>query len=279
MEKRGATAEAMSEVIAPNFPENAARGGSLLKVENLHKTFGDNPVLRGISMDVAAGEVIAIIGPSGGGKSTLLRCINFLEYPDEGRVWLAGELVGEKPHGYLSNFRRERHLAKYRADVGMVFQHFHLFPHLTVIENIIEAPTSVRGESRAEAIEKAEVLLKRFGLFAKRDQHPSQLSGGQQQRVAIMRSLAMSPKVMLFDEPTSALDAELVGEVLDAMKQLAADGMTMLIVSHEIGFAREVADRVVFIDHGSIVEEGVPSDILVRPQKERTRLFMSKLRS
>lgn len=269
----------MSASTDPVAPNGSAPGKVILQVENLRKTFGDNPVLRGISMDVSAGEVIAIIGPSGGGKSTLLRCINFLEYPDEGQIRLSGELIGQKPGGYLANYKRERHLAKYRADVGMVFQHFHLFPHLTVLENIIEAPLSVRGEPRAQAVEKAETLLNRFGLLAKRDAHPAQLSGGQQQRVAIIRSLAMGPKVMLFDEPTSALDAELVGEVLDAMKKLAADGMTMLIVSHEIGFAREVADRVIFVDHGAIVEEGVPSEILVRPKTERTKQFMSKLRS
>lgn len=260
--------------------DDPGRGEPILRLKDIHKSYGDNHVLRGVSLDVARGEVVAIIGPSGGGKSTLLRCVNFLEYPDSGEVRFENQPIGQIGRsGFLGRRQVERQLVAYRAQVGMVFQHFNLFPHFSVLQNIIEGPVSVRGLSSAQAVTAAERLLDRFGLLAKRDVYPSQLSGGQQQRVAVIRSLAMEPKIMLFDEPTSALDAELVGEVLDVMKQLAMDGMTMLVVSHEMSFVREAADRAVFMDHGTIVEQGTAREILTAPKAERTRQFMSKLRS
>ncbi|MBJ3783664.1 amino acid ABC transporter ATP-binding protein [Devosia sediminis] len=243
------------------------------------KSFADLEVLRAISLDVAQGEVVSILGPSGSGKSTLLRCMNRLEQPTRGLIRIHGD-----PMGYLEEapgrFRElpERDVARQRRQIGMVFQRFNLFPHMSVLENIIEAPLRVLGSGKAEATEKALDLLARVGLSAKRDAYPEQLSGGQQQRVAIARALAMEPRVMLFDEPTSALDPELVGEVLDVISDVSRSGMTMVIVTHEISFARDVSDRVVFIDNGSIVEMGPPQQVIDHPQEERTRTFLSRVK-
>ncbi|MDQ6766594.1 MAG: amino acid ABC transporter ATP-binding protein [Candidatus Eremiobacteraeota bacterium] len=247
----------------------------MVAVSGLHKSFGTLDVLRGIDFEVAQSEVICIIGRSGSGKSTLLRCINFLEEPDEGTISVAGISITAHEH------KREHaaHLLELRKRVGMVFQSFNLFPHMTVLQNLIEAPTIVRKQPRAEATQMAEELLQKVGLSDKRDVYPSRLSGGQAQRVAIARALAMQPRVMLFDEPTSALDPELTGEVLAVMRTLARDGMTMLIVTHELGFAREVADRIVFMDAGAIVEEGPPAQCLVSPQDARTRQFLERFLS
>ncbi len=224
-------------------------------------------------------EFLAILGPSGGGKSTLLRCVNHLERIDAGRLWVDGELMGYKQRGDALHEMKPREVARQRAKIGMVFQRFNLFPHMMAIENVMEAPCRVAGISRKQAEAEAIALLTRVGLRDKLDVYPGQLSGGQQQRVAIARALAMKPKLMLFDEPTSALDPELVGEVLDVMKQLARDGMTMVVVTHEMGFAREVADMVALIDGGVIVEQGPPSECLVNPREERTKLFLSKVLS
>ncbi|MGE5590635.1 MAG: amino acid ABC transporter ATP-binding protein [Bacillota bacterium] len=239
----------------------------MIQVQGLHKKFGDLEVLRGIDLEVRAGEVVCVIGPSGSGKSTLLRCINRLEDPTQGAITIAGEPL---PAGGKA-------LDRVRAELGMVFQRFHLFPHMTALENVMSGPVTVQKMSRAEARGKAERLLAKVGLADKVSTHPGQLSGGQQQRVAIARALAMEPKAMLFDEPTSALDPELVGEVLAVMKQLAAEGMTMMVVTHEIGFAREVADRVLFMDGGVIVEEGPPEAVFDRPREMRTRAFLGKV--
>ena len=249
----------------------------MVLAENVHKAFGRNQVLRGIDLEVARGAVMCIIGPSGSGKSTFLRCINHLEKIDGGRLSVDGELVGYRQDGDKLYELRERDVALKRAELGMVFQRFNLFPHMTALGNVVEAPMQVRGESKAAAVERGRALLDRVGLGGRTDAYPSQLSGGQQQRVAIARALAMQPKLMLFDEPTSALDPELVGEVLDVMRGLAADGMTMVVVTHEIGFAREVGDGLVFMDEGRIVETGRPADVIAHPQHERTRAFLSKV--
>lgn len=239
----------------------------MIRVHNLQKQFGESHVLRGISCEIAPNEVVCIIGPSGSGKSTFLRCINALETLSGGEIDVNGFAI----HSHKTN------LNKMRESVGMVFQRFNLFPHMTVLENIIMAPMEVKKLSREQAIERAEVLLRKVGLLDKIDAYPSSLSGGQQQRVAIARALAMEPKIMLFDEPTSALDPELVGEVLAVMKSLAHEGMTMVVVTHEMGFAREVADRVLFIDQGIIQEEGSPQHIFGNPTNARTQAFLSKV--
>jgi polar amino acid transport system ATP-binding protein len=249
----------------------------MVKAEGVHKRFGRLEVLRGISLEVGRGEVMCIIGPSGSGKSTFLRAINHLEKINRGRLWVDGSLVGYVQRGEKLHELRDAEVAKRRAEIGMVFQRFNLFPHKTALENVIEAPRLVRGVSKSQAVADATALLDRVGLSDKLASYPSQLSGGQQQRVAIARALAMKPKLMLFDEPTSALDPELVGDVLDVMRDLARDGMTMVVVTHEMGFAREVADKLVFMDGGVIVEAGDPREVLASPQHERTRLFLSKV--
>ena len=249
----------------------------MVRAEGVHKFFGRLEVLCGISLEITRGEVMCIIGPSGSGKSTFLRTINHLEKINRGRLWVDGELVGYRERGGKLHELPDREVAKHRTEIGMVFQRFNLFPHRTALENVIEAPRIVRGVAKGEAVSEATALLERVGLADKLASYPSQLSGGQQQRVAIARALAMRPKLMLFDEPTSALDPELVGEVLDVMRGLAADGMTMIVVTHEIGFAREVADKLVFMDGGAIVESGDPRSVLANPQHERTKAFLSKV--
>ena len=249
----------------------------MVKAEGVHKRFGRIEVLCGITLEVGRGEVMVIIGPSGSGKSTFLRAINHLEKINRGRLWVDGELVGYRQRGDKIHELPDRDVAKRRAEIGMVFQRFNLFPHKTALENVIEAPRLVRGVAKGQATEEATALLARVGLADKLASYPSQLSGGQQQRVAIARALAMKPKLMLFDEPTSALDPELVGDVLDVMRGLARDGMTMIVVTHEIGFAREVADKLVFMDGGVIVEAGDPRAVLANPQHERTKAFLSKV--
>jgi polar amino acid transport system ATP-binding protein len=252
-------------------------GDPMVKAEAVHKSFGRLEVLRGIDLEVSPGEVMCMIGPSGSGKSTFLRCINHLEKIDAGRLAVDGELVGYRQRGDKLYELGDGEVCHKRSEIGMVFQRFNLFPHMTALENVIEAPIRVKKEGRAVAIERARKMLDRVGLGEKLKAYPNQLSGGQQQRVAIARALAMQPKLMLFDEPTSALDPELVGEVLDAMRGLAEDGMTMVVVTHEMGFAREVGDSLVFIDGGVIVEAGKPRDVLGNPQHERTRSFLSKV--
>jgi polar amino acid transport system ATP-binding protein len=242
-----------------------------------HKRFGRLEVLRGVDMDVAPGEVVVIIGPSGSGKTTFLRCINHLERLDGGRIYVDGELVGYREKNGRLVEDSEREVARKRAAIGMVFQRFNLFPHLSALGNVIEAPIRVKKVPRKQAEEAGREMLANVGLAEKLSAYPSQLSGGQQQRVAIARALAMQPKLMLFDEPTSALDPELVGEVLDAMKSLAREGMTMIVVSHEMGFAREVADRIVFMDEGLIVEEGPPRELFVRQREPRTQSFLRNI--
>ncbi len=249
----------------------------MVRAESVHKSFGRLEVLRGIDLEVAPREVMCLIGPSGSGKSTFLRCINHLEKIDAGRLSVDGELVGYRQHGDKLHELRDTEVCQKRAEIGMVFQRFNLFPHMTALENVIEAPVRVKRESKAVAVERAGALLEQVGLGDKVDAYPNQLSGGQQQRVAIARALAMQPKLMLFDEPTSALDPELVGDVLDVMRQLAQDGMTMVVVTHEIGFAREVGDSLVFMDGGVIVEAGKPREVLINPQHERTRSFLAKV--
>ncbi|MBR3621433.1 MAG: amino acid ABC transporter ATP-binding protein [Clostridia bacterium] len=239
----------------------------MIEVKNLKKHFGDNEVLRGISEHISKGEVVAVIGPSGSGKSTFLRCLNQLEETTEGEIYVDGELINSK----------KADINAIRQKMGMVFQHFNLFPHLTVKENITLAPLTLKKMNKDEADKKANELLERVGLADKAEVYPSSLSGGQKQRVAIARALAMNPEIMLFDEPTSALDPEMVGEVLDVIKSLAESGMTMVIVTHEMGFAREVADRVLFMDRGVILEQGTPQEVFGNPQDERTRLFLSKV--
>ncbi len=252
-------------------------GGPMVKAEGVHKSFGAAHILKGIDLEVAPREVFCLIGPSGSGKSTFLRCINHLEKINAGRLSVDGELVGYRENNGKLYELRDREVAARRRDIGMVFQRFNLFPHMTAIENVMEAPVQVKGESKAAARERATKLLDRVGLADKAGNYPSQLSGGQQQRVAIARALAMEPKLMLFDEPTSALDPELVGDVLDVMKDLAADGMTMIVVTHEMGFAREVGDSLVFMDNGVVVESGHPREVLGNPQHERTKSFLSKV--
>ncbi len=249
----------------------------MVRAEGVRKHFGRLEVLRGIDLEVAPREVMCLLGPSGSGKSTFLRCINHLENVDAGRLSVDGELVGYREAGGKVHELREKEVARKRAEIGMVFQRFNLFPHMTALGNVVEAPTRVRGEGKAEARERGRSLLHRVGLGDKLDTYPNQLSGGQQQRVAIARALAMQPKLMLFDEPTSALDPELVGEVLDVMRGLADEGMTMVVVTHEMGFAREVGDTLVFMDAGVVVESGRPREVLANPQHERTRSFLSKV--
>jgi polar amino acid transport system ATP-binding protein len=249
----------------------------ILKVIGLKKRFGQLEVLKGVDMVLHRGEVMCILGPSGSGKSTLLRSMNHLEEIDGGRVEMDGELMGYRQRGHHYVTLPEKILAKQRTAMGMVFQNFNLFPHMTVLQNIVESPIGVLKQNPKEARAYAMVLLGKVGLSEKADRYPRQLSGGQQQRVAIARALAMKPRVMLFDEPTSALDPELVGEVLDVMKDLASEGLTMAVVTHEIGFAREVADTVVFMDGGYIVESGPPKEVLLNPQKARTKDFLSKV--
>jgi polar amino acid transport system ATP-binding protein len=251
--------------------------GPVVKAEGVHKRFGRLEVLRGIDLEVGNSEVMCVIGPSGSGKSTLLRCINHLEKIDAGRLWVNGRLVGYQQRGEKLYELRESEVAAQRRSIGMVFQRFNLFPHRTALENIIEAPIVVDHEPRAKARERGVDLLAQVGLSAKADAYPGQLSGGQQQRVAIARALAMRPGLMLFDEPTSALDPELVGEVLAVMRQLAEEGMTMIVVTHEMGFAREVGDSLVFMDEGKIVEAGRPREVISDPQHERTRAFLSRV--
>jgi polar amino acid transport system ATP-binding protein len=255
----------------------SAAGTAMVNAEGVHKRYGRHEVLKGITLQVAAGEVMCLLGPSGSGKSTFLRCINHLEKIDSGRLSVDGELVGYREVGGRLHELREAEVARKRAEIGMVFQHFNLFPHMTALENVTCAPLRVRREGREQARERALGLLARVGLADKVDAYPAQLSGGQQQRVAIARALAMQPKLMLFDEPTSALDPELVGDVLAAMQQLAREGMTMIVVTHEMGFAREVADTVTFMDDGVVIESGVPADVLESPREERTRSFLSKV--
>jgi polar amino acid transport system ATP-binding protein len=250
---------------------------ALVRAEGVRKSFGRTEVLRGIDLTVGRGQVMCVIGPSGSGKSTFLRCINHLEKVDGGRLWVDGELVGYRQVGNRLHELRESEVARKRAEIGMVFQHFNLFPHLTVLGNVIEAPLRVRGEAKDTVEQRARQLLAQVGLADRADAYPAQLSGGQKQRVAIARALAMQPKLMLFDEPTSALDPELVGEVLDVMRSLADEGMTMVVVTHEMGFAREVGDALVFMDEGMVVEAGKPADVLGNPQTERCRAFLSKV--
>lgn len=239
----------------------------MIKIEDLHKSYGQNEVLKGISTEIKEKEVIAIIGPSGSGKSTFLRCLNLLEEPTSGKITIAGDVLTDKGTNIM----------KIREEVGMVFQHFHLFPHKTVLENLTYAPINVKGMDKTAAIKNAENLLTKVGLFEKRDEYPSRLSGGQKQRVAIARALAMDPKVILFDEPTSALDPEMVKEVLAVMKNLADTGMTMLIVTHEMGFAREVADRILFLDGGKLIEDASPEQFFAAPSTQRAKDFLEKV--
>jgi polar amino acid transport system ATP-binding protein len=250
---------------------------AMVKAESVHKRFGRLQVLKGITLEVMPGEVMVLLGPSGSGKSTFLRCINHLEKIDAGRLSVDGELVGYREVGDKLHELREAEVARKRAEIGMVFQHFNLFPHMTALENVTCAPIYVKRVARDQARQRATELLDRVGLADKLGAYPLQLSGGQQQRVAIARALAMEPKLMLFDEPTSALDPELVDEVLQAMQQLARDGMTMIVVTHEMGFAREVADTAVFMDAGVVVESGQPAQVLSSPRHERTRAFLSKV--
>jgi polar amino acid transport system ATP-binding protein len=249
----------------------------MVKADNVHKSFGSLEVLKGIDLSVRPGEVAVVIGPSGSGKSTFLRCINHLEKINAGRIWVDGDLIGYRERGGKLHEMREREVAEQRRAIGMVFQRFNLFPHMTVLENVVEAPCRVKRMSRAEARERATALLDRVGLREKVPAYPGELSGGQQQRVAIARALAMQPKLMLFDEPTSALDPELVGEVLDVMKDLARSGMTMIVVTHEIGFAREVGDSLIFMDGGVVVEAGDPREVLANPKHARTQGFLAKV--
>ncbi|MGW0564626.1 amino acid ABC transporter ATP-binding protein [Streptomyces sp. NPDC003016] len=249
----------------------------MVHAQGVRKHFGKLEVLKGIDLTVERGQVCCLLGPSGSGKSTFLRCINHLEKIDGGTLAVEGDLVGYRRHGSKLHELREREVAERRRDIGMVFQRFHLFPHLSALGNVMEAPVKVASVSRAEALEDAQRLLDQVGLGDRAGHYPAQLSGGQQQRVAIARALAMKPKLMLFDEPTSALDPELVGDVLDVMRRLAADGMTMVVVTHEIGFAREVGDTAVFMDDGIVVEAGDPRQVLVEPRQERTRAFLSKV--
>ncbi|WP_439741011.1 amino acid ABC transporter ATP-binding protein [Bacillus pseudomycoides] len=239
----------------------------MIKIENLHKSFGQNEVLKGITTTIEKGEIVAIVGPSGSGKSTFLRCMNVLETPTNGHIWIGNEEVTNPKTNIMS----------VRENVGMVFQHFHLFPHMTVLENIMYAPVNVKGVAKQEAEKKAKELLEKVGLLDKKDAYPNRLSGGQKQRVAIARALAMEPEVMLFDEPTSALDPEMVKEVLEVMKSLVTTGMTMAIVTHEMGFAKEVADRVLFLDGGKLVEDTSPEQFFTEPKSKRAQEFLQKI--
>lgn len=250
---------------------------AMVQADRVSKSFGSNNVLRSISLEVQAGEVLCVVGPSGSGKSTFLRCINHLEKIDAGRLFVEGQLVGYRQKGEKLHELRPKEAVLQRRDIGVVFQRFNLFPHMTALENIIQAPMRVKRIPKAKATLRAKELMERVGLGDKEDHYPAHLSGGQQQRVAIARALAMDPKLKLFDEPTSALDPELVGEVLDVMKELATSGMTMIVVTHEMGFAREVADSIAFMDGGVVVESGPPRELLGNPQHERTKAFLSKV--
>jgi polar amino acid transport system ATP-binding protein len=249
----------------------------MVKAEEVCKSFGALHVLKGITLEIGKGEVLCMVGPSGSGKSTFLRCINHLEQVNAGRLYVDGELIGYRERGSKLHEMSPRDAAKQRRDIGMVFQHFNLFPHRTALENVVEAPVHVKRVKKDAAVARAKDLLDQVGLSEKATAYPAQLSGGQQQRVAIARALAMNPKLMLFDEPTSALDPELVGEVLEVMKKLAAEGMTMVVVTHEMGFAREVANKLVFMDGGVVVESGPPREVLANPKHERTKAFLSKV--
>jgi len=249
----------------------------LISAVNVSKSFGDNEVLKGIDLSVYPGQVVTLLGPSGSGKTTFLRCINQLETINGGRIYVDGDLMGYEDKGGKLHTLTDKKVAAQRREIGMVFQKFNLFPHKTVLENICEAPVMVQGRKRREVVEEAHALLEQVGLGDKAAEYPNQLSGGQQQRVAIARALAMSPKLMLFDEPTSALDPELVGDVLAVMRDLARSGMTMIVVTHEMSFAREVADEVVFMDDGVVVEVGPPGEVLVNPQHQRTKDFLSRV--
>ncbi|WP_247255039.1 amino acid ABC transporter ATP-binding protein [Pseudomonas moorei] len=251
-----------------------AESTPLVRIEGLHKSFGSLDVLKGIDLNVQQGQKISLIGPSGSGKTTLLRCVNYLEEPTRGDIYIDNELIGQRLVGTRKVPMSDKELARMRAEIGMVFQRFNLFPHLSVLDNIILGPLKVQQRNRAEAVELAEDLLNKVGMFAKRDAFPEQLSGGQQQRIAIARALAMRPKLMLFDEATSALDPELVGEVLGVMRKLAEEGMTMIIVTHEMSFAESVSDQVIFMADGNIVEQGPPRQIFRESQIERTRSFI-----
>lgn len=253
------------------------RRDAMVAVDDVYKNYGRTGVLKGINMQVGRGEVACVMGSSGSGKSTLLRCVNHLETIDGGRIYVDGELMGYRERGDTLYELREKDACKQRIDIGMVFQNFNLFPHMTVLANIVEGPLGVKRERRSEVTAYARSLLERVGLPDRGAAYPHQLSGGQQQRVAIARALAMKPKLMLFDEPTSALDPELVGEVLETMKTLAAEGMTMMVVTHEIGFARQVADQVVFMGGGQVVEHGAPGDVLEHPQQALTKRFLSRV--
>ncbi|MGI8679186.1 MAG: amino acid ABC transporter ATP-binding protein [Jatrophihabitans sp.] len=249
----------------------------MVRAQGVRKSYGQHEVLKGIELSVAPGEVLCIVGPSGSGKSTFLRCINHLEKVDAGQLTVDGELVGYRRSGGRLYELRDAEVCRKRREIGMVFQRFNLFPHLTVLDNIMQAPIRVKGEAKAVVRERAEALLSRVGLSEKASAYPAHLSGGQQQRVAIARALCMKPKLMLFDEPTSALDPELVGDVLQVMRDLASDGMTMIVVTHEMSFAREVGDTIVFMDGGAVVEAGHPRDVLSNPQHHRTQAFLSKV--
>ena len=269
----------------PAYGDDDRRGSQvsgihpMVDAQDVHKYFHNNEVLRGVDMKVQRGEVVVVIGPSGSGKTTFLRCINHLEKINRGRIYVDGQLIGyrETPDGKLVA-DSERNIASCRAEIGMVFQRFNLFPHLTALQNITEAPMQVKGVPREQAEARAHALLEKVGLSQKADAYPARLSGGQQQRVAIARALAMDPKLMLFDEATSALDPELVGEVLKVMRQLAEEGMTMVVVTHEMGFARDVADRAIFMDGGVIAEQGAPAEMFTSPQSERLRTFLGQIR-
>jgi polar amino acid transport system ATP-binding protein len=250
---------------------------TVVQATDVHKWFGKLHVLKGVSMTVMRQEVVVVIGASGSGKTTFIRCVNHLEKIQQGRIVVNGHLIGYRESSGKLVEDKEKNIARQRQEIGMVFQRFNLFPHMTALENIIEAPVHVRGMARDEAIGVGRTLLERVGLAEKADTYPGQLSGGQQQRVAIARALAMKPALMLFDEPTSALDPEMIGEVLDVMKELAREGMTMIVVTHEMGFAREVADRVFFMDEGQIVEEGTPEQCFDDPVQDRTKAFLSKI--
>jgi polar amino acid transport system ATP-binding protein len=254
-------------------------GGHLVRAVNVTKSFGGNEVLKGIDMTVDPGEVVCLLGPSGSGKTTFLRLINQMETLTGGRIWVGGELVGIEERNGRLHLRTDKDIARQRSRVGMVFQRFNLFPHMTALENVMEAPVQVKRLGKAEVRQEALRLLDMVGLADRADYYPSQLSGGQQQRVAIARALAMKPELMLFDEPTSALDPELVGEVLAVMRNLADEGTTMIVVTHEMGFARGVADRVVFMDQGVVVEEGPPDQVLLNPREERTRTFLQRVKA
>ncbi|WP_431936900.1 amino acid ABC transporter ATP-binding protein [Micromonospora sp. RP3T] len=267
----------MTETTVSSGTHGTAKPGLMVRAEQVHKSFGPLEVLKGIDLEVRAGEVCCLLGPSGSGKSTFLRCINHLEKIDAGRIWVDGDLIGYRERGGKLHEMRDKEVAAQRRAIGMVFQRFNLFPHMTVLQNVTEAPLLLRQAKKAQGREHAAELLERVGLGDKLGAYPGQLSGGQQQRVAIARALAMRPKLMLFDEPTSALDPELVGEVLDTMKDLARDGMTMIVVTHEIGFAREVGDHLVFMDGGVVVEQGDPREVISAPKHERTQAFLAKV--